>query len=336
MTDALRPDTLPKQSLQLSETEQRTQTLSRETHELAALILSCRGYVILEDALPRDFITRIGREVADIVDDCRTTQNDATGTTATALHQVTRSSRKNAAFWFRESRWRIFPWLVPPMNDALLLANPFAVPILEGLLGDDFKCVYVSSDNNVHGSILQSPHSDIDGEGIFVDDRWRPRGYIVNIPTMECGLHNGPLEVWPGGSHMWTADLMKKHGLSPDIQDGRNPAVERAAEYFPSVKVALKPGQLLIRDLAMWHRGTPNPTQTPRTMLTIAYFKGAHRYLYGDLSYNVDRTLYGAMSPPVKKVFAHHFSAKSTLKRKGKQLRSAVKGQAKGLLKKVL
>jgi hypothetical protein len=98
--------------------------------------------------------------------------------------------------------------------DARLLANPFVVPILNRLLGESFCCRYVSSDTCLEGAILQSPHSDIDGDEVFVGGVWKPRGYIVNVPVMECGLHNGPLEVWPGGSHYFNplARLRRRMG----------------------------------------------------------------------------------------------------------------------------
>jgi ectoine hydroxylase-related dioxygenase (phytanoyl-CoA dioxygenase family) len=323
-----RGDVFPEQTIALSKEEQASGVLSEENRRLAGLILSCRGYVIFKDALPRDFIDMVAKEVATIYQDCRTTANSETDTDAEAYHSVRESAVKRAAFWYRKSRWRIFPKLVPPMGDPLLLANPFVTPVLEDLLGEDFYCKYVSSDTCVKGAILQSPHSDIDGNEVMVDNRWRPRGYIVNVPVMECGLHNGPIEVWPGGSHMWTSDLMKKYGLSPDVQDGRNPPVERVAEYFASVKLSLSPGEIMIRDLAMWHRGTPNPTDHPRTMLTTAYFRRSHKYLYGDPSFNLDREMYRNLHPRIQRMFDYHFSLSNSLRRQQKRLRQAVRAKA--------
>ena len=47
--------------------------LTEAHRELAALILSTRGYVIFKDALAQDFIRSIGREVSEIYEDCRAT-----------------------------------------------------------------------------------------------------------------------------------------------------------------------------------------------------------------------------------------------------------------------
>jgi len=327
----VRPDVLPPQAIELTDAERQSGTLSAENLQLASLLVSTRGYVILKNALEQDFIQSIGREMMAIYDDCRNTMGEETGTSPDALHQAHTARERGTRFWFRKGRWRIFPRLREPMSDPRLMANPFVMPIVEGLLGADFYCKYMSSDTCVAGSILQSPHSDIDGEDIFVDNQWRPRGYVVNIPVMECGLHNGPLEVWPGGSHMWTAGLLRPYGLEPNVQDGRNPAVERLAEFLPSIKVVLTPGDILIRDLAMWHRGTPNPHEAPRTMLTIGLFRADRQYGYGDPSFNVDEELYRQLPPRIKKMFDYHFSTRSKLRR----ARSRAKGAAKEWLKSI-
>jgi ectoine hydroxylase-related dioxygenase (phytanoyl-CoA dioxygenase family) len=323
---ALRPDTFPRQGLQISKEELAHGALTPTNRALAAMILSCRGYVILQNALHEEYVHSLGREIAAIYEDCRATLDAVeTGTDPEAIQRVHVSKRKQARFWFRKSRWRIFPRLTAPLNDPRLLANPFVVPVLEDLLGEGFHCKYVSSDTCVKGALLQSPHSDIDGDDVFVDNRWRPRGYIVNVPVMECGLDNGPLEVWPGGSHMWTSELLQKYGLSPHVQDGRNPPVERVAEYFGSTKVALRPGEILIRDLAMWHRGTPNSTDTPRSMLTIGFFRADRPYGYGDPYFNLDRELFRNLDPRVRRMFARHFGVTTTLLRGQRRMRSAAR-----------
>lgn len=331
-TSEVRPDVLPKQAIVLSDEELASGKLSADTRELAGLILSCRGYVVLKNALTLDFVDEIRREMLDIYNDCRHTLNLAeTGTAPSDVQKLHVSAKKRATFWYRKARWRIFPRMVAPMSDPRLMANQFVVPVLEDLLGEDFYCKYVSSDTCLDGSILQSPHTDVDSETMFVDNEWRARGYVVNFPIMECGLHNGPIEVWPGGSHMWSTRLVGKYGISPFVQDGRNPPAERAAEYFPSIKLAIGPGEILIRDLAMWHRGTPNPTAEPRTMLTLGFFRSDYYYGYGETGANVDEECFKDLHPRVQRMFAHHFSLKSSLKRKRTAAKQWVKARLKPL-----
>jgi ectoine hydroxylase-related dioxygenase (phytanoyl-CoA dioxygenase family) len=320
---------LPRHSIQVSQSEWDAGGLSPAHRSLAALILSCRGYLILTDSISTEFIAALRREFAPIYRDCRATVGAMeTGCDVDSMLHWHTASQTGATFWFRKSRWRIFPRLAGPISHPALLANPFVVPILEDLLGADFLLQYVSSDTCVPGAVLQAPHSDIERQGIFADNRWRPRGFIVNVPLVQCDPHNGALEVWPGGSHLWGSDLLAPHGLTLDLQDIRNPPVERLAEYFPSLKLALQPGEILIRDLAMWHRGTPNLSDQPRTMFTLGYFRRDYTYGYADVFYNVDEALFRHLHPRIQRMYAPHFSLGSRLRRRQRRLRSAAKRAA--------
>jgi hypothetical protein len=87
----------------------------------------------------------------------------------------------------------------------------------------------------------------------------------------------------------------------------------------------MQPGEILIRDLAMWHRGTPNPTDEPRTMLALGYFRRDHVYGYADPSYNVDEALFRGLHPRIQKMYEPHFSLVSRLRRRQRQIRAAAK-----------
>jgi len=60
----------------------------------------------------------------------------------------------------------------------------------------------------------------------------------------------------------------------------------------------------------MWHRGNPNPTDEPRTMLTTSYFRRDFLYDYGDPLYNLDRPLFDALDPSVRGLFGYVFEKK--------------------------
>jgi Phytanoyl-CoA dioxygenase (PhyH). len=270
--------------------ELQDNSLLAEHFRLASLLLSTQGYVIFKGAIPQDVSEATSLGFWKIYDDCR---NSKVGD---GWYQV--SKKLQAVFWERHGRWRIFPKLRPPFDSHWLLANPFAVELLTLLLGNDFFCHFVSSDTCTKDALLQSPHREL-GSG----NTWDPQSYIVNIPISYCGLHNGPLEVWPGGSHLWPNKWLDKFGLSTDVQDGRNYEFEEFANMFPSRKLVLEPGDLLIRDPGMIHRGTINPTNEPRMMLTICYFRKGHYHDYGKLEYNLDRELWKHLSPSCQRLF---------------------------------
>ncbi|MFC7483550.1 phytanoyl-CoA dioxygenase family protein [Luedemannella flava] len=126
----------------------------------------------------------------------------------------------------------------------------------------------------------------------------------MNIPLRRCGLDNGPLEVWPGGSHLWRDDVLRgRLGFDDTVQDGRNPDFEWLASLFPSRRVVLDPGDLLIRDPALMHRGTVNHTDQPRTMLGVCYFRDGLYHNYGHLGLSLDRELFERLAPEIQPLF---------------------------------
>lgn len=278
-------------TLTVSDEERAAGRLRPEQHRQAALLLHTAGCVVLRDLLPLDFVERLNAAFLRIFADCmRSRQGDS-------WYQV--SAQERAVFWERAARWRIFPKLRPPFDSEALLANPLVTPLLEALIGGDFFCKFVSSDTCVRGSMRQAPHRELSAAGAV-----EPCAYILNVPLAPCGLDNGPLEVWPTGTHLWQPATLGRYGLSDDMQDGENPAMEAFARNFPSTGMVLEPGSVLIRDPGMLHRGTPNLTDEPRTMLTICYLRRGHSHDYGDARFNLDENLRDALPPAVLRLFA--------------------------------
>ena len=249
--------------------------LGADRFRLAALLLHTAGCVVLRDALPAELVAAAAAAHARILRDCvESRQGDG-------WYQVSR--REQAVFWERGSRWRIFPKLRPPLSDPDLLANPIVMELLTERLGEECFCKFVSSDTCLRGSSLQSPHREMNAGG-----QPQPVACVVNVPLTRCGPDNGPLEVWPVGSHLWSAAALARHGLSDDVQDGSNPAMEVFSRRWPSRRLLLEPGTVLIRDAGTLHRGTPNLTDEPRTLLTLCYFRQGHTHDYGTSAYNLD------------------------------------------------
>src|SRR5262249_22627850 len=196
--------------------ERATGRLGPESLRTAVLLLDTAGYVVLRDALPSDLVRDLRTTFEDILRDCEESRD------GDAWYQV--SERHRAVFWERGARWRIFPKLRPPLSDVRLLANPLVVPVLEELLGSGFQCKFVSSDTCLRRPALQAPHRELGAGGAR-----NPPAYIVNVPLSPTPSRNGPLEVWPNGSHLWSAQVLDRHGLSDEVQDGANPALEELA-----------------------------------------------------------------------------------------------------------
>jgi ectoine hydroxylase-related dioxygenase (phytanoyl-CoA dioxygenase family) len=283
----------------VTERERAAGRLDDDRWHQAALLLHTAGCVVLRDLLPLPLVENLRKAFAVVYDDCvASKQGDA-------WYQV--ASATQAVFWERGARWRIFPKLRAPFDDEVLLANTIITSLCADLLGHDFICKFIASDTCVRGSRLQAPHRELGAGGVS-----RPCAYIVNVPLALSGLGNGPLEVWPGGSHLWQNDLLARYGVPDDAQDEDNPRMEAFARRFPSRRLVLEPGSVLIRDPGMLHRGTANGSDEPRTMLTICYTSKQHSHDYGDTRYNVDEALYGGLPDSVRSLVAAPTVAAST------------------------
>jgi len=281
----------------ISGRERRTGRLSTENTRLGAMLLHTRGYVILTAAIPDSLLAQLQSSFQRLYE--QSIQHYRAGRHRTPPGD---EPAADGVFWERGSRFRIFPKLTGPFADTYVLRNPFAHSIIAETLGVDYYCKSLSSDTCVKESTRQGPHRDI---GFY--DGGDIAGCVVNIAITDCGLRNGPIEVWPGGSHLWRAELFERFDLSLFVQDDPNPAVEALGGYIPSKLIALRPGDLMIRDPGMLHRGTPNTTDEPRTMLTAGYFRNDYYYPYGDTRYNLDETLYQQLDSTLQALFAPFF-----------------------------
>jgi ectoine hydroxylase-related dioxygenase (phytanoyl-CoA dioxygenase family) len=276
--------------VRVTDGEREAGRLDPDSARSAALLLHTAGYVVLRDALPQELVREARETFDDLLRDCEESRE------GDGWYQV--SKRQQAVFWERGARWRIFPKLRPPLSDPRLLANPLVMPVLEQLLGPDFRCKFISSDTCLRGSEMQAPHRELGAGGART-----PVAYMVNVPLGRNTRRNGPIEVWPGASHLWSAELLERQGLSDDVQDGSNPAIEQLASRIPSERLLLEPGSVLIRDPGMLHRGTPNRTRRPRTMLTVCYLRRDHDHDYGTTEYNFDAELFAGLDPSVQRLF---------------------------------
>jgi ectoine hydroxylase-related dioxygenase (phytanoyl-CoA dioxygenase family) len=290
-------DAMTDVALIVGQDERAAGRLRPEQHRKAALLLHTAGCVVLRDLLPAQLIDRLRAAFNGVLQDCiASKQGDG-------WYQV--SAREQAVFWERAARWRIFPKLRPPFDDQALLANPVISSLLEEILGQEFFCKFVSSDTCARGSVTQPPHREFSAGGAIA-----PGAYFVNVPLARSSLENGPIEIWPTGTHLWQSSALSRYHVSDEVQDGENPAMEQFAELFPSQKLILEPGSVLMRNPGMLHRGTANPTDVPRTMLTLCYVRRGYQHDYGDIRFNLDDALYEGLSPAVRQIFAGSLAAR--------------------------
>ena len=230
--------------MELSPAERRNGKLSGERLQSALSALHDTGYVVLERALPDDWIKTI-RAACDA-----------------DLHVYLRK-RANRKRFLDDNKGHVgmYPARRSPYLDPVAIANPFALQIMEAAMGPNVFCTFYNTNTAWPGCGTQQIHRDTRHLFPEVNVPLPVHTVVVNIPLVDFTLENGATEVWPG-SH-----------LILDRPEDQGTSLEERAAHLLSVRPVLPAGSLVVRDLRVWHRGMPNKTDTIRTMLAIVYFR---------------------------------------------------------------
>lgn len=164
---------------------------------------------------------------------------------------------------FGKNHLGFFPPLKPPFSDPALSAQPIAVQVMTELLGSDLQCSFYNTNTAYPDSEYQPIHRD---QSLLFGTELRVplpvTQIVINIPLCDFTEENGSTEVWPG-TH-----------LVVDTRPDEGEDLEARAALLPSIRMNLKVGSLLLRDLRCWHRGMPNQANYPRTMFALVYQRG--------------------------------------------------------------
>jgi ectoine hydroxylase-related dioxygenase (phytanoyl-CoA dioxygenase family) len=222
---------------------EQPETVVADDVDASAARLAANGYVILRDVIPRELIESARRAFAPLFD----------------------SARQRGANRGPHRYSLTFPF-ARPFDHPLLFANPAILAVLERVLGEDLAFAGMGSADCDPGCGYQPVHRDEpadlypDAPGLSVPTF----AVTVNIPLSEVDLENGPMEMWPGGTHR--LPLPER--------------LEQVASGMRSERLTMEPGSALLRDIRAWHRGTPNRSDAPRWMLGYAYTRAWFRYYY--------------------------------------------------------
>jgi ectoine hydroxylase-related dioxygenase (phytanoyl-CoA dioxygenase family) len=207
--------------------------LSPGSLRLAVQRVKADGYVVLESVLSPEFIAELRAAFM------RRFQE----------HVAREDSNRGV------NRYQMHLPFEMPFVDPRVIVNPIALSIIEAVLGPKVVCQYFASDTPMPGSDYQTVHSDIHALFPETDLVVPAYGLVLNIPLVDFRADNGPVEIWPGGTHLAPMTLDMK-ALAPTMR---------------SECVLMPAGSVLIRDLRMWHRGTPNRSSEPRPNIALIY-----------------------------------------------------------------
>ncbi|MDA1191306.1 MAG: phytanoyl-CoA dioxygenase family protein [Candidatus Poribacteria bacterium] len=249
--------------MQLTPEERQNSSLTPERLKFAIDQVRVNGYVILESVLTPDFVGELHE------------------TFMRTLNEYIRRTDSNRG----KNRYQMHMPFMEPFNDARIITNTFALPILDALLGEDCVCHYFASDTPLPGSEHQNVHSDI--HRLFPGMPISPPTFaaVVNVPLVDFTEENGPVEIWPGGTHLMPEDAPMRE--LTDVVDS---------------KLCLMPaGSILVRDMRMWHRGTPNRSNAARPNMAMIYARYWLKTHYPKIG--IPQDTYDKLSDRAKKLF---------------------------------
>ena len=167
----------------------------------------------------------------------------------------------------------------PPPDAGLVfrdvVANPFVCQVTRELLGAGAFNDYLSGNTNVPGSGLQPVHVD-DGQ-LWPDLQAAhpPARLVVNLALGDTTEENGAIELWPG-THLDPRMVIGKDTKVPEELVAARRAVRAPVRATTGI------GAMLIRDMRLWHRGTPNRSAAARFMIamihSVAWYRRTRRF----------------------------------------------------------
>jgi hypothetical protein len=283
--------------MQLTESEIATWKLSAEHLDQAKRELQVTGYTIFERVLAPERVATLHTAFMEIFNRYVASIGDNRG----------------------KNRQGGVPLPVEgPFADPDIIGNPLVIALLKDILGENIVCSYFASDTPMPGSEYQPVHRD--GQDLFpgVPVTLPPFMYELNIPLVDFREDNGPVEVWPHTHlvHDFTLLPQKREEIraakgsvtigtetgKPVVVLGseeRGTEVQQFADSLGGQPVLMPAGSFLVRDPRMWHRGTPNRSDAPRPMLSLAYGRPWYRFNVVDLR----RDVYDAWPGDVQELF---------------------------------
>jgi hypothetical protein len=150
----------------------------------------------------------------------------------------------------------------PPYLYRDILCNEAVIAVTRAVLGAGMRNTFYSGNTNLPGSTTQPVHFD-------TGHLWRevahpPVQLVVNIPIVDCTVENGATELWPGSHRV--ADVG-----CPGSICLRDAEVAAQREARPPLRAETAVGDVLIRDMRLWHRGMPNQSVAARPMIAMIH-----------------------------------------------------------------
>jgi len=263
--------------MKLSPEQLASGKLNEETLAEAVMQLNLNGFVVFEKAIPDDLVDAMNERFLQILE-----KNLKENPEATELNMHT----------FRTNRIRMDLPFEAPFIDPRVINSDFVVPIVQQILGEDCRSFYLSVDAPMKGSQYQAVHGDYFPFFPESTQTMPPVSLVFNVALVDVTEENGPMDAWPG-THRSPEYMFKELG-----------ALEAAAKHIQPTKMIMPKGSIILRDVRMWHRGTPSYSEQIRPNLAIIYARSWYDGGgYAQNTLNITREVYEALPERAKKLY---------------------------------
>jgi ectoine hydroxylase-related dioxygenase (phytanoyl-CoA dioxygenase family) len=237
-------------NMRISSEEMTTGKLLPETLELAVNLIKVNGYVLFEEVLPQSQVENLNNKYVEMLEPYL------------EKHYEEILNPKNG-FNDGTNHVRLYLPFQQPFCDESIIAHSFVTDVVDRIIGDDCVLSYFATNTSMPGGKNPQPvHADTHAKyGDRCTVNLPITNLVVNFPLVDVNENNGPMEIWPGGTH-----------LHPDNWYGSNFINKsKLAEHMHSIKALMPAGSIMIRDDRMWHRGTPNRSDQHRPNIAMVY-----------------------------------------------------------------
>lgn len=154
----------------------------------------------------------------------------------------------------------------PPFDPYLfkdIIYNEMAIAVTHRLMGDGVVLDSYGANVAFNGEKAQAIHTDTYQLWPHLEVTPPPHCIVVNVCLVDVDEINGGTKVWPG--------TQSDNRIVADSQNLTEEMVAEQEQRRPSEQICSKKGDLILRDMRVWHCGTPNMTDTPRIMLAMIH-----------------------------------------------------------------
>lgn len=227
-----------------SHTEEQPFSVPKDSVDEAVDLIRSHGFVVLRDAIPKQPLALLRRRMDQDTKELQEYCTSIGGNPRERGH-LQQGPPPSREFVFRD-----------------VVMNYFAMDVCIQLLGPSPTLTFYNGNTNCPRSGTQHLHMD-SGHRTSPPSPVEPTfSVVVNIPPGPMNSANGAIELWPGTHLVRTTD--GKRAVNSDQMAER-------MENHPPIQPTTEIGDVLIRDIRLWHRGVPNRSKRPRHMIALVY-----------------------------------------------------------------